>query len=168
MKEGLHPEYHPVVFVDGAADFELVTRSTKTSTETREIDGVDHYVLRVEISSASHPFFTGEQRFIDTAGRVEKFQRKYKQFYQAQDDARETVVKKADEVATAAPAASDEAMLEGAPAAPEADAVAEADDAALETGADAEAEPSKAETISEDSAVDAGDTEVADDPEAES
>ena len=87
MKEGLHPGYHPVVFVDTSADFELVTRSTKTSDETRTIDGVDHYVIRVELSSASHPFFTGQQRFVDTAGRVEKFQRKYEKFYQKQGDA---------------------------------------------------------------------------------
>ena len=85
MKEGIHPDYHPVVFVDASADFELVTRSTKTSDETRDIDGVEHFVLRVEISSASHPFFTGQQRFIDTAGRVEKFQRKYQKFYKADD-----------------------------------------------------------------------------------
>ncbi len=170
MKEGLHPEYHPVIFVDSAADFELVTRSTKTSSETRQIDGVDHYVLRVEISSASHPFFTGEQRFIDTAGRVEKFQRKYKQFYQAQDDAREAVVKKAEVVASTAVPASDDDVPEGAAeATPEADSVAEADAAAQETGA-ADAEPSKADAISEEGDADAGadDTEVADDPEAES
>lgn len=86
MKEGIHPDYHPVVFVDASADFELVTRSTKTSDETRDIDGVEHFVLRVEISSASHPFFTGQQRFIDTAGRVEKFQRKYQKFYKTDDD----------------------------------------------------------------------------------
>jgi len=71
--------------VDASADFELVTRSTKTSDETRDIDGVEHFVLRVEISSASHPFFTGQQRFIDTAGRVEKFQRKYEKFYKTDD-----------------------------------------------------------------------------------
>lgn len=85
MKEGIHPDYHPVVFVDGSADFELVTRSTKKSDETRDIDGVEHFVLRVEISSASHPFFTGQQRFIDTAGRVEKFQRRYEKFYKKDD-----------------------------------------------------------------------------------
>lgn len=86
MKEGIHPEYHPVVFVDASADFELVTRSTKTSDEVRKIEGVDHYVIKVEISSASHPFFTGQQRFVDTAGRVEKFQRKYEKFYQKDEE----------------------------------------------------------------------------------
>lgn len=77
MKPEIHPDYHPVVFVDTGSDFELVTRSTVTTDETREIDGVDHYVVRLEISSASHPFYTGQQRFVDTAGRIEKFQRKY-------------------------------------------------------------------------------------------
>ncbi len=77
MKEGIHPEYHPVVFVDVGSDFELVTRSTLTSEEKREIDGVEHYVVKVEISSASHPFYTGKQRFVDTAGRIDKFRKKY-------------------------------------------------------------------------------------------
>ena len=77
MKAGIHPDYHPVVYVDASADFEFVSRSTLTSEETREIDGVDHYVIRLEISSASHPFFTGQQRFVDTAGRIERFRQKY-------------------------------------------------------------------------------------------
>ena len=77
MKKDIHPEYHPVVYVDPAADFEFVSRSTQKSKETRDIDGVEHYVIRLEISSASHPFFTGTQRFVDSAGRIEKFQRKY-------------------------------------------------------------------------------------------
>ena len=78
MKADIHPEYHPVVFVDGGSDYELVSRSTMKTSETREIDGVTHYVVRVEISSHSHPFYTGKQRFVDTAGRIEKFRRKYK------------------------------------------------------------------------------------------
>ena len=77
MKKEIHPEYHPVVFVDTGAEYELVSRSTMTSEETREIDGVDHYVIKLEISSASHPFYTGKQHFVDTAGRIEKFHRKY-------------------------------------------------------------------------------------------
>ena len=77
MKSDIHPEYHPVVFVDAAAEKEWTSRSTKTSDEVREIDGVDHYVIRLEISSFSHPFFTGKQRFVDTAGQIEKFKRKY-------------------------------------------------------------------------------------------
>ena len=54
-----------------------MTRSTLTSEEKREIDGVEHYVVKVEISSASHPFYTGKQRFVDTAGRIDKFRKKY-------------------------------------------------------------------------------------------
>ena len=74
MKSGIHPQLNPVVFVDG--DHEFVTLSTLRSTTTRDIDGVEHFVIPVEISSASHPFFTGEQRIIDTAGQVERFMRR--------------------------------------------------------------------------------------------
>lgn len=77
MKDGIHPKYHPVVFVDTGAEFEFTSRSTMTSKETREIDGVEHYVIRLDISSASHPFYTGKQRFVDTAGRIDKFRSKY-------------------------------------------------------------------------------------------
>jgi large subunit ribosomal protein L31 len=77
MKPEIHPEYHPVIFHDTSSDFEFQSRSTMTSEEVREVDGVNHFVIRLEISSASHPFFTGQQRFVDTAGRIEKFQRKY-------------------------------------------------------------------------------------------
>lgn len=79
MKQGIHPDYHPVVFIDAGSDYEFTTRSTLKSDETKEIDGVEHQVVRLEISSASHPFFTGKQRFVDSAGRIEKFQRKYGQ-----------------------------------------------------------------------------------------
>lgn len=75
MKAEIHPEYHPVVFVDG--DSEVITRSTRTSGETRNIDGVDHFVLRVDISGSSHPFWTGKVKVLDAAGRIERFNRKY-------------------------------------------------------------------------------------------
>jgi large subunit ribosomal protein L31 len=77
MKPGIHPDYHPVIFVDSGAEVEFVTRSTLVSDEVRDVDGVKHHVVRLELSSASHPFFTGKQRFVDTAGRIEKFRRKY-------------------------------------------------------------------------------------------
>ncbi|MDH3197692.1 MAG: type B 50S ribosomal protein L31 [Candidatus Krumholzibacteria bacterium] len=77
MKDDIHPKYHPVVFVDPSVGAEFVTRSTMTSNETREIDGVKHYVVRMEISSASHPFYTGKRKFVDSTGRVEKFREKY-------------------------------------------------------------------------------------------
>lgn len=75
MKAGIHPDYHPVLFIDG--DHEWASRSTMTSDEKRVIDGVEHQVVRIEISSFTHPFFTGKQRFIDTAGRIDKFRKKY-------------------------------------------------------------------------------------------
>lgn len=77
MKQGIHPKYHPVIFVDQGAGFEFRTRSTMRSKETREVDGVEHFVIRLDISSASHPFYTGKQRFVDTAGRIDKFRSKY-------------------------------------------------------------------------------------------
>ena len=77
MKPDIHPEYHPVVYVDAGADFEFIGRSTKTTKEVRKIDGVDHYVIRLEISSASHPFYTGKQHFVDTAGRIERFRQRF-------------------------------------------------------------------------------------------
>lgn len=73
MKKKLHPTNHPVVFVDTSCGAEFVTTSTIKSEATKQIDGVNHYVLNVEISSASHPFYTGKQILVDTARRVEKF-----------------------------------------------------------------------------------------------
>ncbi len=81
MKDGIHPDYHPVVFVDTGAKYEFVSRSTMKSKETREIDGVEHFVIRLDVSSASHPFYTGKQRFLDAAGRIDKFRGKYGQRY---------------------------------------------------------------------------------------
>lgn len=75
MKPDIHPDYHPVVFVDG--EHEIVSRSTMTSRETREIDGVEHYVVKVEISAFSHPFYTGKQKLVDTEGRVDRFRKRY-------------------------------------------------------------------------------------------
>ncbi|QLH20652.1 type B 50S ribosomal protein L31 [Streptomyces sp. Rer75] len=78
MKPGSHPPYRHVVFRDRAADFALLTRSTATSDKTVEWeDGRTYPVIEVEISSASHPFYTGNQRVVDTAGRVERFERRY-------------------------------------------------------------------------------------------
>lgn len=78
MKEGIHPDYHPVVFRDKGADFAFLTRSTRHSDQTIEWeDGNIYPVIDVEISSASHPFWTGKSRMIDTEGRVEKFYSRY-------------------------------------------------------------------------------------------
>ncbi|MFI2780057.1 type B 50S ribosomal protein L31 [Streptomyces sp. ALB3] len=78
MKPGIHPSYRPVVFRDKAADFAFLTRSTLSSDRTVEWeDGTTYPVVDVEISSASHPFYTGTARVLDTAGRVERFERRY-------------------------------------------------------------------------------------------
>ena len=78
MKEGIHPEYRDVVFQDTSSDFKFLTRSTMKSSETiKWTDGNTYPVIKVEVSSASHPYFTGKKMFVDTAGRVEKFQKKY-------------------------------------------------------------------------------------------
>lgn len=73
MKAEIHPKLNPVVFIDSACGAEFVTLSTMSSKTTKKINGVDHYVISVDITSASHPFYTGKQTLIDTAGRVDKF-----------------------------------------------------------------------------------------------
>jgi large subunit ribosomal protein L31 len=78
MKQGIHPDYHPVVFRDVSADFAFLTRSTIRSDRTVDWeDGNTYPVVDVDVSSASHPFYTGRSRVLDTAGRVEKFRRRY-------------------------------------------------------------------------------------------
>jgi len=78
MKKAIHPDYRPVVFRDKSAGFSFITGSTRESAETVTWDDGNTYpVLDVEISSASHPFYTGQQRVMDTQGRVEKFKKRY-------------------------------------------------------------------------------------------
>lgn len=78
MRKDIHPEYNEVVFHDTSSDYKLITRSTMKSKETITMeDGKEYPLIKVEVSSASHPFFTGKKLFVDTAGRVEKFQKKY-------------------------------------------------------------------------------------------
>jgi large subunit ribosomal protein L31 len=78
MKKGIHPNYRPVVFQDSSADFTILTKSTiQTEDSIKWEDGNTYPLVKLEISSASHPFFTGKQKLLDTAGRVEKFKRKY-------------------------------------------------------------------------------------------
>lgn len=80
MKTGIHPDYRPVVYRDASADFAFLTRSTATpATTVVWEDGNTYPVIDVEVSSASHPFYTGNARVVDTAGRVEKFRRRYGQ-----------------------------------------------------------------------------------------
>jgi len=78
MRKDIHPEYREVVFQDTSSDFKFITRSTMNSSENITMeDGKTYPVIKVEVSSASHPFYTGKNVFIDTAGRVEKFRNRY-------------------------------------------------------------------------------------------
>ena len=78
MKKGIHPVYRPVVFHDVSANVSFLTRSCANTPHTiKWEDGNEYPLYKIEISSASHPFFTGKMSFIDTTGRVEKFQKKF-------------------------------------------------------------------------------------------
>ncbi len=77
MKEGIHPDYHKVLFVDTATGQEWVTRSTMTSNETKEVDGEELPVIKLEISAFSHPFWTGQLRELDADGKIDRFRKRY-------------------------------------------------------------------------------------------
>ena len=78
MKTGIHPEYREVVFQDVTTDFSFLTRSTISTKETvKWEDGNEYPLVKVDISSASHPFYTGKNKIIDTGGRVDKFRQRY-------------------------------------------------------------------------------------------
>ena len=78
MKSGIHPEtYHPVVFKDMSNGDTFISRSTANTKETIEIDGATFPLIKVDISSSSHPFYTGKSNLVDTAGRVDKFKSRY-------------------------------------------------------------------------------------------
>jgi large subunit ribosomal protein L31 len=78
MKKDIHPEYRDVVFHDTTSDFKFMTRSTISTKETiKWEDGKSYPLVKIEVSSASHPFYTGKKIYVDTAGRVEKFNRRY-------------------------------------------------------------------------------------------
>ena len=77
MKTAIHPDYQAVVFRDLASGETFLTRSTVSSDKKIELDGVEYPVIDVEISSASHPFYTGKHKVIDTSGRIDKFQKRY-------------------------------------------------------------------------------------------
>lgn len=78
MKQGIHPDYKKVVFLDTSTGFKFLSGSTKSSDETIEWeDGNTYPLLKVEISSDSHPFYTGKQKLTDVGGRVDKFKKKY-------------------------------------------------------------------------------------------
>lgn len=76
MKKDTHPTLHPVIYRDATAGVDFKMYSTATSEEKETVDGIEYYVIRVDVTSASHPFYTGKQHLLDTSGRVEKFKAK--------------------------------------------------------------------------------------------
>lgn len=77
MKKDIHPDYHPVIFQDMTTGKRFFSRSTVNSQKKEEIDGVEYHVVSMGITSDSHPFFTGKAQFIDTEGRIDKFQKRF-------------------------------------------------------------------------------------------
>jgi large subunit ribosomal protein L31 len=77
MKPEIHPDYHDVIYVDAATGTEWKGRSTMTSKETRDVDGAAVPVLKLEISSVSHPFWTGKMRELDADGKIDRFRKRY-------------------------------------------------------------------------------------------
>ena len=81
MKKDIHPEnYRLVAFKDMSNDEVFLTKSTANTKETLEVDGVEYPLVKLEISRTSHPFYTGKAKFLDTAGRIDKFKSKYDKF----------------------------------------------------------------------------------------
>ncbi|MDO5655868.1 MAG: type B 50S ribosomal protein L31 [Flavobacteriaceae bacterium] len=87
MRKDIHPNnYRLVVFKDMSNDETFISRSCAEAKETIEIDGVEYPLVKMEISSTSHPFYTGKMKLVDTAGRVDKFMNKYKKFAKKAED----------------------------------------------------------------------------------
>lgn len=82
MKKDLHPNnYRLVAFKDMSNEHTFITKSTVDTKETIEIDGVEYPLMKIEISNTSHPFYTGKMKFVDTAGRVDKFRNRYQKHF---------------------------------------------------------------------------------------
>jgi large subunit ribosomal protein L31 len=78
MKKDIHPDYREVLFKDISVDFQFITKSTIQTKDKIEFEGKEYPFVKVDISSASHPFYTGTQKILDTEGRVDKFNKKFK------------------------------------------------------------------------------------------
>ncbi|HWW06176.1 type B 50S ribosomal protein L31 [Collimonas sp.] len=77
MKDGIHPNYREVLFHDVSNDFKFITRSTIQTRENTTYEGKEYPLVKIEVSSESHPFYTGQHKIVDTAGRVDKFRKKF-------------------------------------------------------------------------------------------
>ena len=149
MKPEIHPEYRQVVFQDQSSGDNIIVGSTMATSETITLDGVEYPLAKVELSSRSHPFFTGQMKIVDTAGRVERFERRYgarrkKAGAAPAEDAAEAPAEETaptTEAAAEAPA-EDAAPVEEAVAEAPAEETAPAEEAEAEALAEeAEAEP---------------------------
>ncbi len=81
MRKGIHPEnYRVVAFKDMSNEDVFLTKSTASTNETIEVDGVEYPLVKMEISRTSHPYYTGKSKLVDTAGRIDKFKNKYAKF----------------------------------------------------------------------------------------
>ena len=152
MKKGIHPEYREVVFMDVQSDFKFLTRSTmKTDEKIKWEDGKEYPLVKVEVSSASHPFYTGKKIFVDTAGRVEKFNLRYKKNNQSAS-AKQKEAPKEETKAEATPvteeAPKEEVKAEATPVTEEAP---EAEEAKAEAAPEAEEAPKEEAKSSEES-----------------
>ena len=135
MKPEIHPEYRQVVFQDQSSGDNIIVGSTMQTSETITVEGVEYPLAKVELSSRSHPFFTGQMKIVDTAGRVERFERRY-------GSRKKKAGAPADEAAEAAPTEA-AAPAEAAPAKEAAPAEAAVEEAAVEEAV--EAAPAEAE-----------------------
>ena len=149
MKKDIHPEYNQVVFQDVQSDFKFLTRSTMKSEEKiKWEDGKEYPLIKVEVSSASHPFYTGKKIFVDTAGRVEKFNQKYKSKQASKPVTKEEPTAEVKEEAIATKEVPAAEVKEEAPATKEAPAAEvkeeapEAEDSKEEKGSEEEAKKS--------------------------
>lgn len=87
MKKDIHPEnYRLVVFKDMGNEEYFITKSAAETKDTIEVDGIEYPLVKMEISSTSHPFYTGKMKLVDTAGRVDKFKKRYAKFQKNQED----------------------------------------------------------------------------------
>jgi large subunit ribosomal protein L31 len=77
MKKDIHPAYNPVIFQDMTTGKKFITRSTARSSKREVIDGVEYFIVSMGVTSDSHPFFTGQNQFVDTEGRIDKFQKRF-------------------------------------------------------------------------------------------
>jgi len=126
MKSDIHPNYRPVVFMDASAEFSILTQSTVETQETIDWeDGNTYPLYKVDISSASHPFYTGTMKIIDSAGRVERFEKRYgrRRKSAAEVASKEVASKEVEEAKIEAPAESP--VVDESPAAAEQPSVEE-------------------------------------------